>query len=54
MKQLMRRPFLCGLLLSLPLWLFFDNYIIAISVALISTFTLSMALSLREMEKDDE
>ncbi len=54
MKQLMRRPFLSGLLLSLPLWILFNNYIVAISVALIASFTVSMALSLRELKKNDE
>lgn len=42
MKQLLRKPFLLALLLSLPLWIAFNNFIVAFSVALLISFLLSM------------
>ncbi len=46
MKQLVRKPFFLALLLSLPLWIVFNNYIVAIIVALLVAFLLSMCHSL--------
>ncbi len=46
MKQLVRKPFFLALLLSLPLWIVFNNYIVAIMVALLVAFLLSMCHSL--------
>ena len=42
MKQLLRKPFLLTLILSLPLWIALNNYIVAFSVALLVSFLLSM------------
>lgn len=42
MKQLLRKPFLLALLLSLPLWIAFNNFIVAFCVALLISFLLSM------------
>lgn len=42
MKQLLRKPFLLALILSLPLWLAFNNYIVALCVALLVAFLVSM------------
>ena len=42
MKQLLRKPFLLTLILSLPLWIVLNNYIVAFSVALLVSFLLSM------------
>ncbi|NYT62639.1 hypothetical protein H0A66_09980 [Alcaligenaceae bacterium] len=46
MKQLVRKPFALALILSLPLWIVFNNYIVAIIVALLVSFFLSMCHSL--------
>lgn len=42
MKQLLRKPFLLTLILSLPLWIALKNYIVAFSVALLVSFLMSM------------
>lgn len=42
MKQLLKKPFLLALILSLPLWIVFNNYIVAICVALLVAFLLAM------------
>lgn len=46
MKQLARKPFFLALLMSLPLWIVFDNFIVAIIVALLVAFFISMCHSL--------
>ncbi|KAA0889463.1 hypothetical protein [Pusillimonas sp. ANT_WB101] len=46
MNQLVRRPLLLSFLLSLPLWIVFNNYIVAIIVALLAGFLVSMCHSL--------
>ncbi|WP_442595433.1 hypothetical protein ACSBPU_02895 [Parapusillimonas sp. JC17] len=51
MKQLIKRPFLLAILLSLPLWVVFGNYIVAVSVALITAFLLSMCHTLYLMNR---
>ena len=51
MKQLINRPFLLSILLSLPLWIVFDNFIVAIIVALVVSFLLSMCNTLYLMNK---
>ncbi|MBB5215437.1 hypothetical protein [Parapusillimonas granuli] len=51
MKQLITRPFLLSILLSIPLWIVFDNFIVAVSVALITAFLLSMCHTLYLMNK---
>jgi hypothetical protein len=56
MKQILNRPFLFALILSLPLWIVFNNFIVAIIVALLVAFLLSMYNALRVMQhkrKDD-
>lgn len=49
MKQLVNRPLLLGLFLSIPLWIVFGNYLVAIMVALFVSFLLSMANALRNL-----
>src|SRR5690554_6240285 len=46
MKQLARKPLLSAFLLAIPLWIVFDNYIVAISVALLVAFLVSMSYAL--------
>lgn len=46
MKRLLRKPFLLALLLSLPLWIVFNNFIVAFSVALLISFLISMINSI--------
>lgn len=51
MKQLVRRPLLLAFLLSLPLWVVFNNYIVALIVALLVAFLISMCISLYILNK---
>lgn len=51
MKNFVRRPFISGVVLSVPLWVVFNNYIVALSVALLSAFLLSMGYSLWLMSR---
>lgn len=46
MKSLALRPLLLSFLLSLPLWVVFDNFIVALVVALLLGFLVSMCRSL--------
>lgn len=46
MKSLALRPLLLSFLLSLPLWVIFDNFIVASVVALLLGFLVSMCRSL--------
>jgi hypothetical protein len=46
MKQLVRKPFFLAMLLSIPLWIVFNNFIVAVMVALFSAFLVSMCHSL--------
>ncbi len=49
MKQIINRPFLLALFLSLPLWIVFGNFIVALMAALLFSFLLSMANALLTM-----
>lgn len=49
MKQIVNRPFLLALLLSLPLWVVLGNYIVALIVSLLVAFLASMINALRVM-----
>lgn len=51
MRSLLRKPVLCALLLSLPLWVIFHNYIVAITVALLLAFLASMLESLHALSR---
>lgn len=51
MKQLLRKPFLLTLILSLPLWILLNNYIVAICVALLFAFLLSMIDSIIAIQR---
>ena len=51
MKQLLRKPLSFAFLLSLPLWIVFSNYIVAITVALLVAFLASMCHSLYLMNR---
>jgi hypothetical protein len=54
MTSLLRKPLLLALLLSIPLWVVFDNYIVAMMVALLVSFLGAMCLSLYTLEKKDK
>ncbi|MDS1140213.1 hypothetical protein RE432_07165 [Pusillimonas sp. SM2304] len=51
MKQLLRKPLFFAILLSLPLWIVFNNYIVAITVALLVAFLASMCHTLYLMTR---
>ena len=51
MKQLLRKPLFFAILLSIPLWIVFNNYIVAIMVALLAAFLASMCHALYLMNK---
>lgn len=51
MKQLARKPLLLSFLLSLPLWIVFDNYIVAASVGLLVGFFITMCFSLWKLNR---
>ncbi|HLV28976.1 MAG TPA: hypothetical protein VKY60_07620 [Burkholderiaceae bacterium] len=51
MKQILNRPFLLGLILSLPLWIVFGNYVVAIAAALLLSFLVSMYNALRALQR---
>lgn len=42
MRQLLRKPVLLALIIALPLWIAFNNFIVALCVALLVSFLLSM------------
>jgi ABC-type antimicrobial peptide transport system permease subunit len=46
MKELACKPLLLAFLLSLPLWIVFGNYVVALIVALLTAFLISMCYSL--------
>lgn len=54
MKQLLRKPFLLSLLLSLPLWIVFNNYIVALSAGLFIAFLLSMVDSIITVQRQEK
>ncbi|NYT64560.1 hypothetical protein H0A58_01085 [Alcaligenaceae bacterium] len=54
MKQLLRKPFFFAVLLSLPLWVVFNNYLIAFISALLVAFLASMCYSLYVLRKSDD
>lgn len=54
MKQLLRKPFLLSLLLSLPLWIVFNNYIVAICAGLLIAFLLSMIDSIVAIQRQEK
>lgn len=51
MKQILNHPFLLALLLSLPLWVVFGNFVVAIIAALLVSFLLSMYNALRVIQR---
>jgi len=51
MKQLLRKPLFSGLLLSLPLWVVFNNYLVGLMVALLVSFLASMCHALYLMNR---
>lgn len=51
MKQLLRKPLFSGLLLSVPLWVVFNNYLVALMVALLVSFLASMCHTLYLMNR---
>lgn len=51
MTQLLRKPFLLALILSLPLWVLFHNYVVALCVGLLVSFLFSMIDSLLTIQR---
>ncbi len=51
MKQILNRPLLLAFILSLPLWIVFGNYVVAIIAALLVAFLLSMSNALRVLQR---
>lgn len=51
MKQFLRKPLFSAFLLSLPLWVIFNNYLVALMVALLVSFFASMCHSLYLMNR---
>ncbi|WP_167670874.1 hypothetical protein [Allopusillimonas ginsengisoli] len=54
MKQLARKPLLLSFLLSLPLWIVFNNYVVALICALLVGFFVSMCCSLWVLHNKDK
>jgi hypothetical protein len=54
MKSLLRKPLLLAVLLSIPLWVVFGNYIVAITVALLVSLLGMMCLQLYTFGKKDK
>ncbi|GAB2887065.1 hypothetical protein LSG25_17625 [Paralcaligenes sp. KSB-10] len=46
MKQLVRKPLLLAMLLTLPLWIAFGNFIVAVTIALLLAFLIAMCYAL--------
>lgn len=51
MKELACKPLLLAFLLSLPLWIVFSNYVVALIVALLAAFLISMCYSLYAIKR---
>jgi len=51
MKQLVRKPLLLAFLLSIPLWIVFDNYLVAGMAALLAAFLVAMCHALYTLGK---
>ena len=51
MKQILNRPLVLALILALPLWITFNNFIVAIIAALLVSFLLSMFNALRALQR---
>jgi len=51
MKQILNRPILLALVLSLPLWVVFGNYVVAALAALLIAFLLSMINALHVLRR---
>jgi hypothetical protein len=51
MKELVRKPLLLAMLLSLPLWIVFNNYVVSLIVSLLLAFLISMCHSLYVIER---
>lgn len=54
MKSLLRKPLFLALLMSIPLWIVFDNFIVAITVAVLVSLLGTMCLLLYTLEKKDK
>lgn len=52
MRQLLRKPLLLSFILSVPLWIVFNNYIVALSVALLVAFLLSMLETMLALRRE--
>lgn len=51
MRRLVRKPVLLALVLVLPLWIVFNNFIIATAVALLAAFFLTMCHALYTLKR---
>ena len=49
--KILNRPFLLAVVLSLPLWIVFGNFVVAIMAALLVSFLLSMYNALRVLQR---
>lgn len=49
--KILNRPFLLAVALSLPLWIVFGNFVVAIMAALLISFLLSMYNALRVLKR---
>lgn len=54
MKALIHKPFLFGLLLSLPLWIILHNFIVALSLGLLLSFLIAMLVSLHRLKSTQD
>lgn len=54
MKQLVRKPLLLSFMLSLPLWVALDNYVIALGAGLLLGFLVSMGHSLWTLNRREK
>jgi|TARA_A100001391_G_scaffold205462_1_gene207116 SAM-dependent MidA family methyltransferase len=50
MKELLNRPLLTSLLLALPLWLIFDNFVVGAVLGLLAGFFITMSVSLYRLK----
>jgi hypothetical protein len=54
MKSLLRKPLLLAVLLSIPLWIVFGNYIVAITTAVLVSLLGTMCMQLYTLSKKDK
>jgi len=50
MKELANKPLLTSLLLAVPLWLIFDNFVVGAILGLLAGFFMTMCVSLHRLK----